>query len=118
MRTMLGILMISAGLGLGFVVYDWSSTPSTECGTKIAAVDDTSDEIGPAAYSVEVAFVQLAEVILSPGIPQSLGFSDSGCRNFARWFLAPWASVSLVFGLKFLTTKRSSADSRRLGTVQ
>ena len=93
------ILMILMGLLLGFVALDWSSTPSTECGTRLATVEDT-DEIGSSARQVEVAVVQLSEVVLAPFVISVAGKSDLACRWSPRSLFALLAFLCLGYGMK------------------
>jgi hypothetical protein len=99
MRVGFGILLILTGLLLGFVALDWSSTPSTECGTKLATVDDT-DELGPAARSLEIAVVQFAEVLTAPAASDITGHSDLACRWMPRSLFALFAFVCLGWGMR------------------
>jgi hypothetical protein len=100
------IIMILAGLLLGFVALDWSSTPSTECGTKLATVED-SDEIGSSARQVEVAVVQLSEVVLAPFVIDAAGKSDLACRWTPRTLFALLAFLCLGYGMRRKNTAKA-----------
>jgi hypothetical protein len=99
MRVGLGIVMILTGLLLGFVALDWSSTPSTECGNKFATVDDT-DELAPAARTLEVAVVQLAEVLMAPAVRMVTGDYDLACRWTPRSLFALYAFLCLGWEMR------------------
>jgi hypothetical protein len=105
------------GLLLGYVALAWSSTPSTECVTKLAMQADDATEIGRAAHSVEVAFVQFTEIVVAPGIVPFIGYSDLACRWIPRSLIGLLAfglvGNGMLLPLSRLRTPQSSPGTAR-----